>query len=148
MTKPPAIEDIHHHYGGVFLITPDKKVVGQHRDDKVGIDNPGRVGPFGGAVEPGEEPLTAAWRELVKEETNLSIPKQDIHHLCDEVAWRELTEEWEVLHCYYTYIDQRELENLDVYEGQGWKYITGPDDPQLSAPAISIVKKLFQALSL
>lgn len=146
MSKPPEVQDIKHHYAGVFLITPDKRVVGQHRDNKPQIDNPDKVGPFGGTVEPGEAPLQAAWRELVQEETNLNLPTNKIHHLCDEVAWRELTKEWEVLHIYYAYITQEELDNLNVYEGQGWAYISGPDDPNISTPVINAANKLFQAL--
>lgn len=141
-------EEIKHHFAGIFLITEDQRVIGQQRDDKPTIDNPGKVAAFGGTVEDGESPLTAVMRELTLEETNLRISEQDIHHLVDDVAWRKLTSEWEVRHFYYTNIDQSQLENLEVYEGQGWAYINDPEDPNVIDTWKPIIKQLFQTLDL
>ncbi|MAU34095.1 NUDIX hydrolase, partial [Candidatus Saccharibacteria bacterium] len=58
-----------HHYAGILLVTESGKLIGQRRDDKPGIDNPGKVATFGGTVEEGESFRYAAWRELVEEET-------------------------------------------------------------------------------
>lgn len=69
--KETDLSHIEHHYAGVLIETEDGRLIGQQRDDKPGIDNPGRVGTFGGTVEKGEDPKQAAWRELVQEETNL-----------------------------------------------------------------------------
>ena len=147
--QPPQLEDIKHHFAGAFLITKSGKVVGQHRDDKPNIDNPGKVSSFGGTVEPDDPtPLDAVWREIVQEETNLKISKQDITHLVDDVAWRKLTGEWEVRHFFYVYIDDAILDNLEVYEGQGWSYISGPEDPNIVDSGRPIVKQLFNKLGL
>lgn len=144
----PVKDEIKHHFAGVFLVTESGKVVGQKRDDKPSIDNPGKVGNFGGTVEEGEDPLHAAWRELVQEETNLKIEKSSIKHLMDDVSWRKLTGEWEVRHFYYAYIKDSDLAGLEVYEGQGWAYIDGPDDPNLIDNWREPVAKLFEVLTI
>src|SRR4051794_17913762 len=102
----PDPADIAHHYAGVFLITDAGTVVGQRRHDIPTIDNPGKLASFGGTVEPGERPVDAAWRELTLEETNVSIERDEIFHLLDDIAWRALTAEWEVRHFYYAFIDK------------------------------------------
>lgn len=79
-----------HAYAGVFLVV-DGTVIGLLRDDVAGIDNPGRIGPFGGTVEPGEEPLAAGWMELVEEETNLCLAPADLEPFASDVAWRALS---------------------------------------------------------
>lgn len=131
MNPPPPVEEIEHHYAGVFIIAPDNKIIGQLRDDKPGIDNPGKVCTFGGTVEPDEDPKTAAWRELVKEETNLKLSLDDLKPVMDDVSWRELTIEWEVKHFFYARITDEQLADLEIYEGQGWTYIDSLNDPKL-----------------
>lgn len=148
MQQPPNPEDINHHYAGVFLVTETRELIGQLRDDKPDIDNPGKVTTFGGTVEKDEAPLDAAWRELILEETNLKLEKDAIQHLFDTVAWRERTSEWEVQHFFYATITDDELHNLEVYEGQGWKVIRGSEDPQLVdvwRPAVSKMLEVLKA---
>ena len=125
------LENISHHYAGVLLETEDGRLIGQQRDDKPGIDNPGRVATFGGTVEEGEDPLHAAWRELVEEETNLKIDKERLRHFFTDTAFRKLTNEQEVRHFYAATITNEQLEQLEVYEGRGWAEISGDDDPAL-----------------
>jgi 8-oxo-dGTP pyrophosphatase MutT (NUDIX family) len=127
----PDFSHIEHHYAGVLLETEDGRIIGQKRDDKPGIDNPGRVGTFGGTVEPGEDPQSAAWRELVQEETNLALDKSDLHLFLEDTAWRKLTQEEEARHFFFAPITDEQLDKLEVYEGQGWAEISGPDDPLL-----------------
>ncbi len=148
MATPPPIKDIKHHWAGVFLVTESGKVVGQLRDDKPGIDNPGKVGIFSGKLEPGENPRQAAYREIVQEETNLTIAKDDIIYLQDITTWRELTGEWQLGHLYYAHIKEEDLASLEVYEGQGWAYITGPDDSRLIDAAREPLKCLLNRLNL
>jgi 8-oxo-dGTP pyrophosphatase MutT (NUDIX family) len=124
-------ENISHHYAGVLLVTEDGKLIGQRRDDKPGIDNPGKVSTFGGTVEPGENPKDAAWRELVEEETNLKFDKDSLVLFLEDKAWRKMTQEWEMRHFYHAEITNEQLNTLEVYEGQGWAEITGPSDTDL-----------------
>jgi ADP-ribose pyrophosphatase YjhB (NUDIX family) len=112
----------------VFLVTTSGKIIGQQRNDKPDIDNPNLIGSFGGTVEDNEDPLSGAWRELVEEETNLKITKEDIHLYFEDVAWRKLTAEWEGRHFYYAKIADADLGQLEVYEGQGWAVIESPED--------------------
>lgn len=138
---------IKHHYVGVLLVTDSGKIIGQQRDNKPGIDNPGKIGTFGGTVEPGEQYRYAAWRELIKEETNLKLSEDALKLFLEDTAWRELTGEWEARHFYYTHISNDELDNLEVYEGQGWAEIQGPNDPQLIELWRPVIRKFldFQA---
>lgn len=123
---------IAHHYAGVLLVTNDGRMVGQQRDDKPGIDNPGKVATFGGTVEDGEDYRHAAWRELVEEETNLIIPEESLELLLEDESWRPLTSEWEKRHFYVARITNEDLNNLEVYEGQGWAVINDENDPNLA----------------
>jgi 8-oxo-dGTP pyrophosphatase MutT (NUDIX family) len=132
VARPAGRTDrIRHRYAGVFLLASGKRVVGQRRDDIPSIDNPGKVAAFGGTVEEGEDPRSAAWRELTQEETNLRLSMRDIHGLTKDIAWRELTAEWEVRFFFYAAISDRQLDSLEVFEGAGWALISGPDDPDL-----------------
>ncbi len=84
-----------HHYAGVLLITNNGKMIGQQRDNKVGIDTPGKVATFGGTVKNGGTYRFAAWRELVEEETNLTTPEDELNLFFEDKSWRPLTSEWE-----------------------------------------------------
>lgn len=124
-------KEIKHHYAGVLLVTTSGRMIGQQRDDKIGIDNPGQVATFGGTVEAGESYKAAAWRELITEETNIDIPLDKLELFFEDVSWRQLTSEYEARHFYFVTIDEKDLETLEVYEGKGWAEITGSDDPRL-----------------
>lgn len=125
-----AIGETKHHYAGILIITQSGRLIGQQRDDKKGIDNPGKVATFGGTVEDGEDYRHAAWRELV-EETNLNIAEDELELFLEDKSWRPLTTEWEVRHFYKVFITDDELEKMKVYEGRGWAEIKGADDPDL-----------------
>lgn len=126
-----AIGETKHHYAGVLIITQSGRLIGQGRDDKKGIDNPGKVATFGGTVEDGEDYRHAAWRELVEEETNLNIAEDELELFLEDKSWRPLTAEWEIRHFYKVFITDDELEKMKVYEGQGWAEINGVDDSNL-----------------
>lgn len=136
-------KDIEHHYAGVLLVTETGKIIGQQRDDKPGIDNPGKIGTFGGTVETGEQYRYAAWRELVMEETNLKISEDDLKLFLEDTAWRKLTKRREVRHFYFAQINSADLDNLEVYEGQGWAEIQGSDDPQLIEEWRPVIQKFI-----
>ena len=124
-------QEITHHYVGILLVTESGKLIGQQRDDKPGIDNPGKVATFGGTVEEGESCRYAAWRELVEEETNLQVPESELELFFEDTSWRPLTSEWEARHFYKLLINERQLLKLEVHEGQGLAEIKGPNDPEL-----------------
>ena len=119
-----------HYYVGIYLIGADGRIIGQQRDDKPGIDNPGRIASFGGTVEPGEDMPAAVRREL-SEETNLDVARLEIVPYFTDTAWRKLTSEWEERHFFYAKLSAEAVAGLEVYEGQGWQYIPSADDPRL-----------------
>lgn len=132
-----------HAYAGVFLVV-DETVIGLLRDDVAGIDNPGRIGPFGGTVEPGEEPLAAAWRELVEEETNLRLAPEDLEPFTSDVAWRALTEEWEDRHVFVARVSPAALAALEIYEGRQWATIASADDRLLIDSYRDVLARLLR----
>ena len=69
-----------HAAAGVFLLTPDGRIILQLRDDIPGIDNPGKITSFGGAAEPGETPVECALREL-SEETGVKVEPDALRYL-------------------------------------------------------------------
>jgi 8-oxo-dGTP pyrophosphatase MutT (NUDIX family) len=64
--------DDHHTHAaaGVFLLTTDRRLILQLRDDKPDIHYPGMITSFGGGAEPGETAVACALREL-EEETGI-----------------------------------------------------------------------------
>ena len=70
--QPLWFDDRHTHAAaGVFLLTADRRLILQLRDDIPGIDNPGRITAFAGGAERHETPIACALREL-NEETGLT----------------------------------------------------------------------------
>ena len=82
MSAPTAWFDEHHPKAAasVFLLTEDRRLVLQLRDNKPDIDNPGMITAFGGGAEPGETPVECALRELA-EETGIQAQAEDLHLL-------------------------------------------------------------------
>jgi 8-oxo-dGTP diphosphatase len=74
-------DDYHTHAAAaVFLLTPDRRLILQLRDNKPEIHYPGMITAFGGGAEPGETPETCALRELA-EETGLRARAEDLTRL-------------------------------------------------------------------
>jgi len=69
-----------HAAAGVFLLTDDRRLVLQLRDDIPDIHYPGMIATFGGGAEPGETPVQCALREL-EEETGLHARPADLELL-------------------------------------------------------------------
>lgn len=128
-------------------MTESGKIIGQKRDNKPDIDNPGKIGTFGGTIEAGETPVFGAWRELTQEETNLVLDINSFKSLFTDVKWRELTNEWEVVHFFTVKISDDQLNNLEIYEGEDWVYINGYDDPFLIESWRSIFKKAIEMIN-
>ncbi len=130
-------------YSATFVVTKSGKAVGQLRDDKKGVINPGRVGAFGGGVKQGEDHLQAAYRELV-EETNIKVAGDSLKYLLDDRIL--IGGKPAIRYFYYVVVDDSVIDSLEVYEGQGWEYIDGPDDPRLVRSFRPALKKLFTLL--
>jgi hypothetical protein len=68
---------------------------------------------------------------LVQEETNLIFDETDFTLFREDTAWRKLTSEWECRFFYYVKLNKEQFDTLEIYEGQGWAEINGPNDPKL-----------------
>jgi 8-oxo-dGTP pyrophosphatase MutT (NUDIX family) len=74
-------DDYHTHAAaGVLLLTEDRRLVLQLRDNKPDIHYPGMIATFGGGAEPGETPVDCALRELA-EETGIHARAEDLRRL-------------------------------------------------------------------
>jgi 8-oxo-dGTP pyrophosphatase MutT (NUDIX family) len=82
VSEPEFWFDDHHTHAaaGVFLLTDDRRLVLQLRDDIPDIHYPGMIATFGGGAEPGETPVQCALREL-EEETGIKARAADLELL-------------------------------------------------------------------
>ena len=64
-------------YAGIVL-TQNRKILLQLRDNKSGVLNPGTWGTFGGGIEDGETPVEAIIRE-VKEELDINLVAKSLN---------------------------------------------------------------------
>lgn len=128
-----------HRCASTLFVTPGGELYGHQRDDKPGIDQPGKIGGFGGTVEAGETSLEAAVREL-GEETNLGLTAGQLELFGRWVMWRPMTREYEQSTVYLA--RNVNLAQIEVYEGQGIAKISG-DTPKIALTFRPVVRKWF-----
>jgi 8-oxo-dGTP pyrophosphatase MutT (NUDIX family) len=128
-----------HRYAATLFIGPDGTMYGHQRDNKPGIDQPGKIGAFGGACEEGETPLQAAIRELHEETDRQFIPEQ-LEPLRRFVVWRELTQEYEQANIYI--VRNFDVTGMKVFEGEGVATIPGPSD-HISSAVMPAIRQWF-----
>lgn len=119
-----------HRYAATLFIAPDGTMHGHLRDNKPGIDQPGKIGGFGGACEGRETPLQAAVREL-HEETDRTFAPEQLELLARYIVWRPLTREYEQTTIYI--VRDFDVTGMKVFEGQGVAPITAADGRVASA---------------
>lgn len=143
-TPKPPIDQVKRQVAHAIIATESGKVIGQLRDEKSWIDNPGKIATFGGGVEGDETPLEAMYREVVEEETNLPLKMEDFKPFDRIVEWRPLTKEWEIYNVFTVTITDEMLENLEVYEGQGWVEVTNPNDEKIVDTLRPVFVRFFE----
>jgi 8-oxo-dGTP diphosphatase len=135
-------KEFDHEVAGVMLIDKRGNIVAQLRDDKPTINDPGKVGFFGGGMEAGETPLQGALREL-DEETNLGLTADDVQpfmtYIMDETSAGP--GKYRVHIFIATGIDPTTME---VYEGQRAYILDNPTDPLLADAVRLPVAKWFK----
>jgi UDP-N-acetylmuramate--alanine ligase len=97
----------------------------QQRDMNPGINNPGMITGFGGAVEDNETVVKAAAREL-REETNLVFTDDELTFLT--TVFQEKVNDGQPRWVYYFSLKNRDISNLEVFEGAGYAVITPADN--------------------
>ena len=123
----------------IILIKSDGSIILQQRDDKPNITNPGYVSSFGGAIEEGESPHQAAYRELY-EETSLRPPFESLKFF--KQYTKSIDIHGEDREIYYFLLKDVSEEDFRVYEGQG--YVVLKSENQMNTYKITIM--LQQAL--
>lgn len=126
-------------YAGVLLVTESGTMAGQLRDDTPSIRNPGRIGTFGGGVEDGETPIDGAHREL-REEISLVIAKSAMRLFRTDIEQRALDGMPEARFFYAARVSDRQLDTMEVYEGQGWVNIGGHRNPLLIPEWVPVIR--------
>jgi UDP-N-acetylmuramate--alanine ligase len=111
----------------------------QQRDNKPGINSPGMITGFGGAVESGESVREAAVREL-HEETNLIFDDDRLVYFKTlfQAHINDGTSRWVT----YYVLDNQDISNLEVYEGAGYAVI----DPQSNLDDVKLSDMARKAL--
>lgn len=109
----------------VLLVKADGSLILQQRDNKPGITNSGLIASFGGHIEPGEEPVDAAVREI-NEETNLKLMQSDLEFFGKYRKTKAVHgEDWDV----YFFIAKGINEaGLEVFEGRGYTIVKSPKE--------------------
>lgn len=114
-------------YAAVLLETIDGKLIFHHRDNKPDIDNPDKVGVFGGVVEEGESFEEAAIREI-KEELNLDLIRDDLNFFSIYNKTKEIHGVDEICQVFVVKnIDPNKLK-LNKNEGQGTVLISNKEE--------------------
>ncbi len=94
----------------VIIPYQNNKILMQLRDEKQTIDYPGNWGFFGGNIEPGEEPIQSAKRELY-EEINYETEEMLLLSIDHIFAPDEI-----LMHSFYCSLSIK-VEEINLYEG-------------------------------
>jgi len=88
----------------------------QHRDDTPAIFFPGKIGLFGGEVEPDESPIEAAIREI-REELSVEISAPELVHVLslDSLANSRFRRRY----YFVSQITNEQFNQISLNEGQG-----------------------------
>jgi 8-oxo-dGTP pyrophosphatase MutT (NUDIX family) len=104
-----------------ILLDAEGRILLQHRDDKPNIRYPGHWALFGGSIEDGESPYTAARREIL-EETGYNVENVGLFREFVQNNKREFAFAGEI---------DASLDELSLNEGQGMNFVSPQELPGL-----------------
>jgi NDP-sugar pyrophosphorylase family protein len=104
-----------------ILLDAEGRILLQHRDDKPNIRYPGHWALFGGSIEDGESPYTAARREIL-EETGYNVENVGLFREFVQNNKREFAFAGEI---------DASLDELSLNEGQGMNFVSQQELPGL-----------------
>jgi 8-oxo-dGTP pyrophosphatase MutT (NUDIX family) len=118
-----------------ILLSPERKYLLQHRDNRNDIWDPDQWGLFGGAIDPGESPADALARELVEE---LELRPTAAFRYFTQIAWDYgLWGHGVKLRYYYEVkVTDEEIRKAVQHEGQGMRFFSAQEilrEPNLTA---------------
>lgn len=108
-----------------FVILPDGSYLMQLRDDKPGIFFPGHWGLFGGAIDPGETPEEAMYREL-EEEINFR-PKEIRYFTRVDMDFSPIGDCLRFRLFYEVFLTAEESQGLTLGEGSKMQAFSAPE---------------------
>jgi 8-oxo-dGTP diphosphatase len=112
-------------FAGVIVVATDGSLVLQLRDDKPTIADPNKLSIFAGLMLPGETPREAALREL-QEETSLTVREDELEFF---VAYQKDPARHGGTGTTTIFVLKGvDVTDLQVYEGQGYRIVHGPDE--------------------
>lgn len=100
----------------------------QQRDDKPGLPYPNTWNPFGGQIEPGEDPHTGVLRELEEE---LELTGVALTQWAEFRCPVRSTPELDVIHFSFAGQIDDDLSKLVLHEGQAMAFVHPDDFPNL-----------------
>ena len=108
-----------------IIVVDHQTVLMQHRDTHEGLIFPGHWSLFGGAIDDGEEPIDALFRELY-EEIRLMV-NEAVYFTAIDCDF-EFCEKGLSRRCYYiVHITAAERAKLELHEGDGMETFTLPE---------------------
>lgn len=118
-----------HRFGSVLPVDARGWLLLQERDGHARID-PDRWGFCGGHLEPDEEPLDGALRELA-EETGVRLRPDDLVPLAEESVFHEAYGTWDTAWVYAAAVD---LTDADVHATEGRRIVFVDPERALGLP--------------
>lgn len=110
-------------YASVILLTPDREIVLQLRDDKPHIVDPNCLSLFAGLLRPGEDPEAGASR-CVREETELALGKLEFF-----LTYATTMDRHGRISKSHAFIARNvDVKGITVHQGQGYRTIKAAAD--------------------
>ena len=119
----------------VIILNSVNKFLLQLRDNKPGIEFPGKWSLFGGGMETGETPTECIIREI-KEEINLQVAQEEI------IYFKEYKLENEIIHTFVFKTNLSPSKEIQLNEGQKAELFSRQQLEKLNLP--ETINKIFE----
>ena len=129
-----------HDFACVVLVDRRGRLLLQERDEHPAID-PEKWGMCGGHLEPGEDPLTGAVREL-EEETGVVLAPEELELVESLRVFHEAYDSWDRMTFYAAGVD---LDDDDIVCGEGRQIVFVPAEEVLALDLTGSARRVLPA---